>query len=346
MVGVKHKFEPLPQAEEDALHNVMRLLTIESRPFLRVGGRLLRPGGLHIVRSNTTSPVTATSSAADEAAAAARYRTQEEVLLRWQNEAFAELNLLGQTVLRNEFTTKSNVRERVGYATKKNDIMSEQQTVKDNILKLSDDLQAARENQARGKRLDELCDKIINNKMLKSHAEQDISHAKLDEEITELNAQLQDSAHTFNERRTQFGRIRAQATEMLRMIKDEKEEAERQEGMMKDESEDVEASTRGEASQVGTPRPDGGLTPAHASQTGTPRVDGGATPGHTSQGDDTQTLRPPQDRLAPLSRGASRDISPALTQVDTDMDGESSGIEEGEHQSGEEGETEDDRMDP
>ena len=95
---------------------------------------------------------------------------------------------------------------------------------------------------------------------------------------------------------------------MLRMIKDEKEEAERKEGMMKDGDEDGEgegSTSRGDVSHAGTPRPDGGMTPGHASQSG-----------------EGSSLRvPPQDRLKPLSRDVSAAPSPARSGAadDTEM---------------------------
>jgi hypothetical protein len=118
---------------------------------------------------------------------------------------------------------------------------------------------------------------------------------------------------------------------MLAMIKDEKEEAERKEGMMKDGDEEGEgegSTSRGDVSRVGTPRPDGGMTPVHVSQSG----------------EGSLSLKvPPKDRLHPLSRDTSTAPSPARSGAieDTEMadsgansgegkDDDSSGLEEGE----------------
>jgi hypothetical protein len=236
-----------------------------------------------------------------------------------------EIQLLNFRVLRAEHTTSSNQAERERYAAEKTAITAKQQAVRENIEELRTQLVEAKETLAVRKTYDELTEKITNSKMLKPRDEQAAAHAKLDEEIAELQQEVEISKNTWAERRTQFGRIEEEAKEMLRMIKDEKEEAERKEGMMKDDAEEGEGSTsRGGASQVGTPRPDGG-----------------ATPMHITNGDDAaQSLKVPQDRLAPLSRGNSVAPSPgksgaedtpmADTSITDTQADDSSGPEEGE----------------
>jgi hypothetical protein len=237
-----------------------------------------------------------------------------------------EIALLDYAVLRMEFTTNSNQAERERYAVEKNAITAKQQNVRENIEVLRGQLIEAKETLAVRKKYDEQSEKITSSKMLKPRDEQAAAHAKLDEEISELQQEVESSKQTWKERRLQFGRIEQEAKEMLRMIKDEKEEAERKEGMMKDgdDGDDGEGSTtRGGASQVGTPRPD----------------TGSGTPLRVGDSDDhSQALRPPQDRLASFSQGPS--AAPSSTGVeDTEMTGndmekedDSSGIEEGEEE--------------
>ncbi|KAF2478318.1 uncharacterized protein BDR25DRAFT_299938 [Lindgomyces ingoldianus] len=249
----------------------------------------------------------------------------------WQNEIMNELDLLDYAVLRMEMTTNSNQAERSRYAREKIAITDKQNAIRESIEELREQLKEAKETLAIRKTYDDQTDKITSSKMLKPRDEQAAAHAKLDEEISELQQEVENSKNTWAERRMQFGRIEEEAKEMLRMIKDEKEEAERKEGMMKDgdEIDDVEGSTtRGEISHVGTPRPDGGVTPMHMH--------------HSDEG--SQTLKVPQDRLALLSRGNSVAPSPAKSaDQDVEMseagpadgDGQaddSSSIEEGEHE--------------
>jgi hypothetical protein len=242
-----------------------------------------------------------------------------------------ELSALDFAILRAEFTTDSNHTERERYAVEKDGITAKQQHVRDTIEELRVQLVEAKETLMVRKVYDELTEKITSSKMLKPRDEQAIAHAKLDEEIAELEHEVNSAKDTWSERRTQFGVIENATREMLRMIKDEKEEAERKEGMMKDGDEEGEgegSTSRGDTSRVGTPRPDGGMTPVHV-----------------SQGGEGSSLRvPPKDRLHPLSRDASAAPSPAPSGVveDTEMadsgansgegkdDGDSSGLEEGE----------------
>ncbi|KAF2012000.1 hypothetical protein BU24DRAFT_425822 [Aaosphaeria arxii CBS 175.79] len=322
-------FEAMSLTCADNLHNISRLLTIESRPYQRLSSRLLKPDALNYARpTHLPSPPLDASAGDEEAAARAAINDKQIQDIRtWQNEIASEISLLDYAIVRMEFTTNSNHTERQRYAKEKTAITAKQQDVRDHIEELRVQLKEAKETLAIRKTYDELTEKITSSKMLKPRDEQAAAHAKLDEEIAELQQEVENSKNTWAERRTQFGRIQDEAEEMLRMIKDEKEEAERKEGMMKDgdDNEDGEGSTtRGGASQVGTPKPDAG----------------GATPIHTSQADDnSQSLKVPQDRLAPLSRGGSTAVSPARSGLeDTEMadsgaqDDDSSGIEEGEEE--------------
>jgi len=120
-----------------------------------------------------------------------------------------------------------------------------------------------------------------------------------------------------------------ESRQMLKLIRDEKEEAERKEGMDGDDDvDDGEGSVS--RSIVGTPRPDmGGATPMHGTQ-------------ENEKGD---TLAVPRTRLAPLSRGSSRAPSPSRSHQDTDMadSGRNSGdIRVSEESEMEEGEEEED----
>jgi predicted nucleic acid-binding Zn-ribbon protein len=273
------------------------------------------------------------ATAADEEAAARTTQRDQQIadIRAWQDDLMNEISMLDYAVVRMELTTNSNQAERERYAVEKNAITSKQQHVRDNIEDLRGKLKDAKDLLAVRKTYDELTEKITNSKMLKPRDEQAAAHAKLDEEIAELQDEVESSKRTWTERRVQFGRIEEEAKEMLRMIKDEKEEAERKEGMMKDDGEEGEGSTtRGAASQVGTPRPDAGS----------------GTPMHPGSGDEqSQSLRPPRGRLASMSNTNSGAPSPARSGVqDTEMadkGDDSSGMEEGE----EEDEGEIDNMD-
>ncbi|KAF1979649.1 hypothetical protein BU23DRAFT_548851 [Bimuria novae-zelandiae CBS 107.79] len=336
-----NSWELLPQSEEDALHNVSRLINVESRPYARVAHRLItqkhkdRPDDfiLEEARPRQLATPPPDASAADNIKDAGR-------IYSWKKALMTELELLDFATLRFELTTGVNHEERERYAKDKVKIMEKQNHVRQNIQKLHADLQQAKETLAIRKTYDELTEKITNNKMLKPRDEQAIAHDKLDQEIAELEQEVESAKTTWRERRTQFNSIEAEAMKLMQMIKDEKEEAERKEGMRDDEGDDKEASTRGDVSHAATPRPDGGLTPVHVSQTA----------------DSSNSLKvPPQDRLSALSAGASP--APSGAGEDTDMaeavgnaaadseieEGED--VEEGEHSGSEHGEASGREMD-
>jgi hypothetical protein len=334
----------------DALHNVSRLLAVEARPYQQVAGRLLKENFFDQARPKQLPSPPPDASAADEAAAAKATNSEQQAhkVEAWRENLMTEISMLDYAILRFEFTTNSNHTERERYAVEKDGITEKQQHVRDAIEELRVKLVEAKETLAVRKTYDELTEKITSSKMLKPRDEQKQAHERLDEEIADLEREVQLAKNTWEERRIQFGRIEEEAREMLRMIKDEKEEAERKEGMMKDGDEDGEAegsTSRGDVSHVGTPRPDGGMTPSHISQSG----------------EGSQSLKvPPQDRLKPLSRDGSNAPSPAplSREEDTpmgdfgapsrdaqaeDSDGidEGEDLEEGEH----DGEASPDKMD-
>jgi hypothetical protein len=94
--------------------------------------------------------------------------------------------------------------------------------------------------------------------MLRPREEQEAQLEKLSGEIAELEHESAEYKRTWAERRLQFGRIVDEGRQMLAMIKDEKEEAERKEGMEGGGDETDHSSARAGMSSVGTPRPDGG----------------------------------------------------------------------------------------
>ena len=334
----------------DALHNVSRLLAVEARPYQQVAGRLLKENFFDFARPKQLPSPPPDASAAEEEATAkvVEQEKQAQKVEIWRENIMNELSMLDYAILRFEFTTESNHTERERYAVEKDGITAKQQHVRDTIEELRVNLVEAKETLAVRKTYDELTEKITSSKMLKPRDEQALAHAKLDEEISELEHEVQSAKNTWEERRIQFGRIEEEAREMLRMIKDEKEEAERKEGMMKDGDEDGEgegSTSRGDASHVGTPRPDGGMTPIHVSQSG----------------EASQSLKvPPHDRLKPLSREVSVAPSPARSsgQEDTPMADsaalsgdvqaeDSDGIDEGEdlEEGEDDGEASPDKMD-
>lgn len=112
------------------------------------------------------------------------------------------------------------------------------------------------------KEYDDLAEKITSNRLLRPREDQHANLAKLNAEIADLERESQEYAQTWSERRLQFGRIIEEGMQLRRLIRDEKEEVERREGM--EEREDGDDEQRGRSSGAGTPHHEtGGTTPMH-----------------------------------------------------------------------------------
>lgn len=176
------------------------------------------------------------------------------------------------SIIRIQFLLTSNIRERERYAAEKLKIQATAQAVRDNTAELRIQLKEAQRTLALRKEYDDLAEKITSKPTLRSREDQHINLAKLNAEIADLERESQEYAQTWSERRQQFGKIIEEGMQLRRLIRDEKEEVERREGM--EEREDGEDEQRGRSSGGVTPRHEtGGMTPMHpASQeeVGTP----------------------------------------------------------------------------
>ncbi|KAL8692697.1 MAG: hypothetical protein Q9218_002318 [Villophora microphyllina] len=262
----------LDQSDEDSLHK-SRLLNVEEKPFKRITKRLLAPTSIishpHITLPPTPPP---DASAADSAAAAHESEKQAQLdqHRQWREDALLDFAAFESSIVRIQFLLTSNVKERERYAAEKLKIQATAQAVKDNTADLRVQLEEAQKTLALRKEYDELAEKITSNKLLRPRAEQHVNLEKLNEEIADLERESEEYAQTWKERREQFGRIIEEGMQLRRLIRDEKEEVERREGMVEgdEEGDDAvdESRSRGRSSGVGTPRPEGGATPLHREQ--------------------------------------------------------------------------------
>lgn len=115
--------------------------------------------------------------------------------------------------------------------------------MRDNTSDLRVQLEEAQKTLALRKEYDQLAEKITSNRLLKPRAEQHSNLEKLNEEIAELERESQDYAQTWSERREQFGKIIEEGMQLRRLIRDEKEEVERREGM-EDDGEDGDITSQ------------------------------------------------------------------------------------------------------
>lgn len=247
-----------------------RLLNVEERPFARVSKRLL--GRDAFIRSFPTQLPTPPpdETAVDEAAAAtvavgAEHQKQEQERRQWREDVMLDFAALESTFIRIQFLKNSNEQERERYAAEKVKILETAQAVRDNTAELRLQLEAAQKTLALRKEYDTLADKITSNRMLKPREEQHAQLEKLNAEIAELEQEGSDYAQTWTERKEQFDKILAEGRQMMRIIRGEKDEPEKEEAM--DDAEEDEGGedghSKGENSRLGTPRPEirGGATP-------------------------------------------------------------------------------------
>ncbi|KAL4938177.1 hypothetical protein BDV06DRAFT_201489 [Aspergillus oleicola] len=246
----------LDQADEDALHK-SRLLNVEEKPFKRISKRILNPES--IVISNATLPPTPPPEASDEEAAAAAEAEKQKRLEEWRQfreDASLDFAAFEGSIARIQFLLTSNEKERERYVAEKERILSTMQAVRDNTAELRVHLEEAQRILVLRKGYDEQTEKITNNRLLKPREDQQANLQKLQAEIADLENESKEYAKTWAERREQFGRIVEEGMQLRRLIRDEKEEVERREGMQEDEDGDDEDGSKGKLSGANTPRPD------------------------------------------------------------------------------------------
>lgn len=204
------------------------------------------------------------------------------------------------SIARFQFLRNSNERERERYGAEKLRILEAAQDVKDNTAELRVKLESARATLDQRKGFDKLAEKITSNRMLRTREEQAANLQKLEEECRELEKEREQYGETWAERREQFGRIVEEGVRLRRLIRDEKEEVERREGMGDAGEEDGEV---------------GEQTPKHDSGEATPRPDGALTPRATRGASTEAENAYKSSNLKPASNGYSRSNSRASSRA-------------------------------
>ncbi|MCJ1413772.1 hypothetical protein MMC32_000097 [Xylographa parallela] len=264
----EYEYGLLSQAEEDALH-ARRLLNVEEKPIKRIFKRLLAKGSpIESPLVRTPAPPLLDAQGADEAAAAYEIELKQfwEKHGQFKDDMLLDFAAFDSSIIRMQLLLTSNAKERERYAGEKVRIEATAQEVRESTTELRSQLEDAQRTLALRKTYDELAEKITSNRLLRSREDQHVNLEKLNAEIAELERESKEYAQTWSERREQFGRIIEEGMQLRRLIRDEKEEVERREGMEdREDVDDAEAgSLRGRSSGVATPRHDaGGATPLH-----------------------------------------------------------------------------------
>lgn len=379
--------------EENQLHK-SRLFSIEEKPFKRITKRLATVNQLanSKIRQTLTPPPDASSG--DGAASSSRAARENGVGAAGSKDTamtpaapavdFAQLKedmtldfaAFDYTIGRLQFLQSANAAQRERYAAERVAILDSCNKVRDNTAQLRIQLAAAQATRAQRMAWDTLAKEIYENKSLQERPKALASIDKLEEECRQLEAESETYAVTWQERREQFSRIMDESMRLRRLIRDEKEEVERREGMDEDGNGEAEGAVEGHTPRPGsasgnaTPRPDGTIEVASAVPKGLgdeagllPRSGsvGGRTPMRDSPAPSAFEggLKPPPEMTGGFShagsqvgsragsRSGSRDPSPAVEQESRQDGGED--VEMGETataaESGAEGQNAEDKMD-
>lgn len=255
-------YELLDQQEEDSLHK-SRLLNVEEKPFKRISKRLLNPDSLTVSYATLLPTPPPDEAEKDDGAVEAEGQRRLETWRNFRDDVTLDFAAFEGSVSRIQFLLTSNEKERERYAAEKHRILSTMQAVRDSTNELRGQLEEAQRALALRKTYDELAEKITSNRLLKPREDQQANLQKLRVEITELEEESKEYAKTWAERREQFGRIVEEGMQLRRLIRDEKEEVERREGMQDgQEGDEADVPSKGKSSEAGTPRAE--------SDTGTP----------------------------------------------------------------------------
>ncbi|KAK4240032.1 Tho complex subunit 7-domain-containing protein [Achaetomium macrosporum] len=343
----------LDDKEENELHK-SRLLNVEEKPFKRVTKRLNSLHALTLARARQApTPPPETNGNPQEQQQPPNQQQRDGASPAPGGDALSSVDLaqlkeditldfaaFDSSIARLQFLLTANERERERYAAERQRILTASQSVRDNTAHLRTQLEQARATLAQRRKFDELADAITSNPSLRARAEQAANLRKLEEEIAELEVEREAYGVTWNERREQFARIMDESMRLRRLIRDEKEEVERREGMDDDEA-GATPRPSGIASRGSTPRPENGLVPKSGAENGdiggTPRpvsTTGGRTPARESPapGNDSQSV----------TAKRATDMGTSFWQVGSQMgsregsvDRETKSVREGEVEEGE-----------
>ncbi|KAH7034813.1 Tho complex subunit 7-domain-containing protein [Microdochium trichocladiopsis] len=282
-------FGLLEERDENELHKT-RLLNVEEKPFKRITKRLIGPGAFtnpSALKLPTTPPPEAgpnegedPSSTADTNSTVPPAPPAAEIAAL-KEDIILDFAAFDSAIARLQFLAQANAAERERYAADRLRILATMDSVRENNSQLRVQLDQAKATLAQRKKFDDLADKITSNRMLRTRSEQQVNLAKLAEECEELHRESETYSETWRERREQFGRLVDEGKRLRALIRDEKEEVERREGM----DSDAEDGETGEGGSGATPGKTGGSISGNA----TPRPDSGAvsTPRPSSRGEGT-----------------------------------------------------------
>jgi len=162
-----------------------------------------------------------------------------------------DFGALESSMVRIQLLHNSNVRERRRYADEKVKIVGSAEAIKNNTAELRAQLEEARSTMKLRKTYDALAETILKNQTLKSRDDQEEFMRKTNAEIAEEDRKSREYEERWAKRHEQFNRIIEECNALQNLIKEEKEEAARKQGMEGGDDEDA-----GQTSTPDTPAPD------------------------------------------------------------------------------------------
>ncbi|KAH9998891.1 Tho complex subunit 7-domain-containing protein [Xylariaceae sp. FL0662B] len=275
-------FGLLEEREETELHKT-RLLNVEEKPFKRLTKRLVAPGAFTSVNKLPTPPPDSGHAEGPDAPSSSPSSLAATDINALKEDITLDFAAFDSAIARLQFLATANAAERERYAADRLRIVGTMEAVRESNGALRGRLEEARATLAQRRKFDELADRITGNRMLRPRAEQHANLAKLAEECEDLRRESETYGGTWRDRREQFGRLVDEGQRLRALIRDEKEEVERREGMDSDAEDGEAAATPGKGGSVSgnaTPHPESG---AASSSKG----EGNATPRPNSRGDRT-----------------------------------------------------------
>ncbi|RYO91971.1 hypothetical protein DL766_002324 [Monosporascus sp. MC13-8B] len=291
------QFGLLDEREEGELHKI-RLLNVEEKPFKRLTKRLIAPGAFTNPNSTKlpTPPPESNQAESQDGTANASSQTATPDITALKEDITLDFAAFDSAIARLQLLASANEAERQRYADDRLRILRTMDSVREGNAALRTRLEGARATLAQRRKFDELADRITGNRMLRTRAEQHANLAKLADECADLERESEDYGATWRERRGQFERLVEEGKRLRALIRDEKEEVERREGMdTGDNNDEAEGATpAGTKSGNATPRPEHAALGTGAASLG-PKAEGegGATPRPGSRGERTPRLGSP-----------------------------------------------------
>ncbi|KAI5862223.1 Tho complex subunit 7-domain-containing protein [Durotheca rogersii] len=305
-------FGLLEEREENELHK-SRLLNVEEKPFKRLTKRLVTPGAFTSPGKLPTPPPGSSTVDNHETPAAAPSAADINTL---KEDIILDFEAFDAQILRLQFLGTANASERERYAADRVRILETMEAVREGNALLRTRLEGARAMLAQRRKFDELADRITGNRLLRPRAEQHANLAKLAQECEDLHRESETYGETWRERREQFERLVEEGKRLRALIRDEKEEVERREGMDSDGEDGETPGKGGSASGNATPHPESGAVSFTKSDGGnmTPRP--GSRDGRTPRpgspnGTATTTaggLKPKPETSGTFSRAGSQQL--------------------------------------